>query len=82
MKELQRRIDESERIWQKAKQTSSGYVVKRHARIEHECSECGSLIEIGEEYYQVSNRSDGFGYPDYFSKAICENCWNGRPLKA
>jgi len=56
----------------------SGYVAKRKARVEHECKECGCVIEINEECY-VSTYKDGF---QHFTKYICSKCWRGREMKA
>ena len=35
-------------------QVSGGYAVKRRARLEHECHDCGRYINPGEENYQLS----------------------------
>ena len=65
----------------KATKVKGGFVVKRKARVDHECHDCGGYIEPGEEYYQLTLRSfrswDGWG-----TKHICEQCWQGRELEA
>lgn len=66
----------------KALKTQYGYVAKRKARIEHECSDCGCIIQPKTEYYQVSNDFGEFGDSYYLSKAVCEKCWNGISLDA
>lgn len=63
----------------KAVKVSGGHVVKRKARIKHECHDCWRLIKSGEEYYQLTLR--GF-YSAWITKPICEQCWKGRQLKA
>ena len=67
----------------KAAKTSNGYAVKRKARIEHECRDCGRLILPNEEYYQVSvDTEDWEWYPhSYISFAVCEDCWRGKHLE-
>ncbi len=57
----------------------TGHVVKRKTRVEHDCYDCGCLIEPGEEYYQLTLR--GFR-TEWITKPICECCWKGRELKA
>ncbi len=63
----------------KTRKVSEGYAIKRKARVEHECYDCGCLIKPDEEYYQLTLR--GF-YSEWITKPICEQCWKGRGLKA
>ena len=63
----------------KAMKVSGGHVVKRKARIDHECCDCWHLIKPGEEYYQLILEQDFYGF---ITKHICERCWKGRKLKA
>lgn len=63
----------------KAKKVSGGFVVKRKARVEHECYDCRCYIEPGEEYYQLTLERPFYGF---YTKHICEQCWEGRELEA
>ena len=63
----------------KAIRVSGGYAIKRKARVEHECHDCGRDIERGEEYYQLT--LEGFR-TDWVTRCICEQCWEGRKLEA
>ena len=63
----------------KAIKVSGGYVIKRKARVEHDCSDCWRIIEPGEEYYQLSLEHYHYGF---YTKAICAECWRGKELKA
>lgn len=58
----------------RATKLSGGFVVKRKARVVHECRDCFRYIEPGEEYYELS--LDHF-HDGYVIKPICERCWPG-----
>ena len=58
---------------------SGGYVVKRKARVEHDCYDCGDVILPGEEYYQLALEH---GFSGWITKPICEKCWLGKELEA
>ena len=63
----------------KSYKVSGGCVAKRKARIEHDCDDCGDVIQPGEEYYQLVLEH---GFSGFITKHICEQCWQGRKLKA
>jgi hypothetical protein len=63
----------------KARKVAGGFVVKRTARVEHECYDCGGCIEPNEQYYQLSLEHYHRGY---YTKCICEQCWRGKELVA
>lgn len=65
----------------KAIKVSGGHAVKRKARIEHECSDCRCIIELGEEYYQLTLSSYHL-LGGWITKHVCEQRWKGRELKA
>lgn len=44
------------------------------ARKEHTCYECGSTIDVGEEYYRISGVWDGLFYT-FKQCQICKNVW-------
>ena len=56
----------------KATKVSGGHVVKRKARVVHQCHDCYCYIEPGEEYYQLSLEHFHRGY---VTKHICARCW-------
>jgi len=42
----------------------------RKATKEHECRECGGLIEYSDEYLEITGDSDGV----FWTIRICKNC--------
>jgi len=55
----------------KARKVAGGHVVKRRARIEHDCNDCDHIIQPGEEYYQLTLEH---GFSGWITKPICEQC--------
>ena len=70
--------DQFRRYSPKARKFESerGYVVKRKARLNHECHRCGEVIGVNEEYYQLTYYGGRRHYP------ICESCWSGSEMRA
>ena len=61
------------------KSLKGNFVVKRKARLSHECSKCESDISVNEEYYSVTYADeDGI----FHTVTICEDCWSGNELSA
>ncbi len=71
------KIEKISKVWRKAKKMKGekGYIVKRKARLNHECK-CGRTIVPNEEYYQLNYYGSGKKY------CVCEDCWEGEELLA
>jgi len=49
-------------------------VTERKATKEHECVECGGIIEAGEDYYEITYEGEDCGH---HTVRVCFQCWSG-----